>query len=124
VETCNDVRREITVPNFNILLPNDTWQLATSQDRGAKQILYLLTSKQTLFFLSFYKLLLGAMSIPTTHPCRLLNIPRELRDEIYAYYLTEDEGYRHHPETNTLRCFDGKPIDLALMYCCKQIAQK
>jgi hypothetical protein len=64
------------------------------------------------------------MSAPNTHLCRLLNIPRELRDEIYGYYLMEDEGYHHHPETNTLRCFDCKPIDLALMHCCKQIAQE
>jgi hypothetical protein len=64
------------------------------------------------------------MSTTNTNPCRLLKILQELRDEIYADYLTEDEGYHHYPETNTQRCFDGKPIDLALMYCSKQIAQE
>lgn len=53
--------------------------------------------------------------------CHLLRIPRELRDEIYAYYIG-DEGYHHHPESNTLLCDDGTPIDLELVLTCKQFA--
>jgi hypothetical protein len=53
--------------------------------------------------------------------CHLLRIPQELRDEIYVYYLG-DEGYHHPPETNTLRHKDGKAIDIALVFTCKQVA--
>jgi hypothetical protein len=60
-------------------------------------------------------------STPTS---RLLALPWELRDEIYAYTLFEAEGYHHKPVTSKLRLVNGEAIDLALMYVCKQIAEK
>jgi hypothetical protein len=63
------------------------------------------------------------MSTPTS-TCHLLNLPRELRNEIYRYYLHQDEGYYRNPRTDKLRQADGGPIDLALSYTCKQIASE
>jgi len=62
---------------------------------------------------------MAASKLPT---CHLLRIPRELRDEIYNYCLTSDEGYHYHAETNTLRYPDGTAINLGLMRTCKQVA--
>lgn len=53
---------------------------------------------------------------------QLLQLPRELRDEIYRYYLKEDDGYAYVPHTGRLRCADGRHIDLSLVYTCKMIA--
>lgn len=61
-----------------------------------------------------------AASQPQT--CHLLRMPRELRDEIYTHYFIGDDGYHHHPDTNTLRYLDGTAIDVALLYTCKQVA--
>lgn len=51
--------------------------------------------------------------------CRM---PPELRQEIYTHYVREPQGYLHNPETNKLRTADKQPVDLNLMYTCKQIA--
>ncbi|RYN76960.1 hypothetical protein AA0117_g5276 [Alternaria alternata] len=61
------------------------------------------------------------MSTSQPPKCYLLRIPRELRDAIYAYYLSDD-GYYHQPESNTLRHADRSAIDLALTLSCKQVA--
>ena len=53
---------------------------------------------------------------------RLLSLPRELRDEIYTYYLQEPGGYVHSPSTNKLRCSNGQVIDFSLMWICKMVA--
>lgn len=58
---------------------------------------------------------------PKTRP-HLLLLPRELRDEIYYHYLKEGDGYVHVPQSNRLRCSDGRLIDFSLMYTCKVIA--
>jgi len=55
---------------------------------------------------------------------RLLSLPRELRDEIYTYYLQEPGGYVHSPSTNKLRCYDGQIIDFSLMWTCKMVASE
>jgi hypothetical protein len=49
-------------------------------------------------------------------------LPRELRDEVYAYYVSEEGGYVQEPTTRKLRTFHGKAIDLALNLTCKRIA--
>jgi hypothetical protein len=54
----------------------------------------------------------------------LFNLPRELRDDIYSYYFQESHGYIHTPQPNKLRCFNGQPIDLALRYTRKAIAEE
>ncbi|CAA9959657.1 hypothetical protein CFE70_003106 [Pyrenophora teres f. teres 0-1] len=51
---------------------------------------------------------------------RLLQLPRELRDEIY-YYLMDAAGYNYNSITGKLRAADDKPIDLALMLVYKDI---
>jgi hypothetical protein len=60
--------------------------------------------------------------------CRLLELPRELRDEIYAYYLATDpdgdDAYVFNFESNKLRRADKQPIDLRLTYKCKTIAKE
>ena len=60
------------------------------------------------------------MSVLQPPTCHFLRIPRELRNEIYAYYLN-CEGYHHHPESDTLQYIDGTAIDLALLFTCKQV---
>ena len=52
---------------------------------------------------------------------RFLSIPRELRDIIYRYYLSEDNGYQFDFESRKLRA-SNRPIDLALMYTSRQVA--
>jgi len=54
----------------------------------------------------------------------LLALPRELRDFIYEYYirLSGPDGYVYDFEANKLRTSDKKPIDLSLMYTCRQVA--
>ncbi|KAF2735547.1 hypothetical protein EJ04DRAFT_192589 [Polyplosphaeria fusca] len=49
----------------------------------------------------------------------LFLLPRELRDEIYHWYVFEPEGYFHDFESNKLRCPHGRPIDLSLQYICR-----
>ena len=55
---------------------------------------------------------------------RLLSLPRELRDEIYTYYLQEPGGYAHSPTTNKLRCSNAQIIDFSLMWTCKMVASE
>jgi hypothetical protein len=58
--------------------------------------------------------------------CYLLDLPRELRDDIYAWYLLadsdRDDAYVYNFETNKLRRADKQSIDLGLMYTCKTVA--
>ena len=55
---------------------------------------------------------------------RLLSLPRELRDEIYVYYLQEPGGYVHSPTTNQLRCCNGQTIDFSLLRTCRSVANE
>jgi hypothetical protein len=55
---------------------------------------------------------------------RFLQLPRELRDEIYAHYLWEETGYVHVAKTNKLQRADGRPIDLALIRTCRLVAEE
>src|SRR5690349_1525532 len=52
---------------------------------------------------------------------RLLTLPRELREEIYAAYLFASDGYSYDFDAGKLRMADGQPIDLALMYTCRRV---
>lgn len=61
------------------------------------------------------------MSTSQPPKCYFLRMPRELRDAIYTYYLSDD-GYYHQPESNTLRHADRSAINLALTLTCKQVA--
>ncbi|CAI6338881.1 unnamed protein product [Periconia digitata] len=54
----------------------------------------------------------------------LFRLPRELRDEIYAYHVYEHDGYFHSFASGKLSCSDQRPIDLDLMFTCKAIAQE
>ncbi|KAL6151812.1 hypothetical protein ACJQWK_10288 [Exserohilum turcicum] len=50
-----------------------------------------------------------------------LRLPRELRDLIYDYYFKIDGGYTHDFESNKLSRADGLPIDLSLIFVCRQL---
>jgi len=52
----------------------------------------------------------------------LFRLPRELRDEIYGYYLREQNGYIFSLSAQKLRQSNGLPIELALGYTCKRVA--
>jgi hypothetical protein len=51
-----------------------------------------------------------------------LGLPRELRDLIYGHYLRTESGYRYNFDRNALTQYDGTPINLEIMYVCRQIA--
>lgn len=82
---------------------------------------YILTLILDLKYLHPHSRQFHTMSTSQPPKCYLLRIPRELRDAIYAYYLSDD-GYYHQPESNTLRHADRSAIDLALTLSCKQVA--
>ena len=55
-------------------------------------------------------------------PCFFFELPRELRDPVYWYYLKEDGGYSFHHQSGTIRTSNSQPVDLALVYTCKSTA--
>jgi len=52
----------------------------------------------------------------------LFRIPRELRDEIYAYYSHEDDGLLYDFPSRRLRFVNGRGLELS--YTCKAIAEE
>jgi len=56
------------------------------------------------------------------HQCPLFKLPRELRDEIYAYYTYEKDGYRYDRAIGRLRPASNR--ELHLVYSCKAIADE
>ena len=52
----------------------------------------------------------------------LFRIPRELRDEIYAYYAHEDDGLLYNYASRSLRFVNGRELDLSVT--CKAIAEE
>jgi len=52
----------------------------------------------------------------------LFRLPRELRDQIYGYYLLCDTGLKYDFDKNKLTRADGEHIDLSLTYACRQAA--
>ena len=52
----------------------------------------------------------------------LFHLPRELRDLIYEFYVTQREPLRYFPDDAKLRTCNGDAIDLNLTYVCKQAA--
>jgi hypothetical protein len=65
---------------------------------------------------------------PDPYACQIqspfFRIPRELRDEIYEYYVLERHGYHHHLSTGKLSLANSAPIDLRLTHICRAIAQE
>jgi hypothetical protein len=49
---------------------------------------------------------------------------RELRDEVYHYYVEEKNGYEHNAKTGTLRAVPNNAVDISLSYTCKRIAEE
>lgn len=58
------------------------------------------------------------MSISLQPQSRFFSLPRELRDEIYRYYIYQEDGYHHWPDTNKLLS-----TDLACSYTYKAGAE-
>lgn len=57
-------------------------------------------------------------------PGSLLTLPYELRYDIYKHYFTLDNGYAFQPGPGKLASSEGQPLDLALMYTCRLIAEE
>ncbi|CAN9167452.1 unnamed protein product [Alternaria sp. RS040] len=53
---------------------------------------------------------------------RLLQLPRELRDVIYAYYFRGEGGFVYDFAANKIRRADGYPIELSLVLTCRHVA--
>ncbi|KAF2649693.1 hypothetical protein K491DRAFT_762222 [Lophiostoma macrostomum CBS 122681] len=53
---------------------------------------------------------------------RFLGLPRELRDIIYQYYVLEDGGYIFNPDSRKLEAPGNRPISMALMFTCRNVA--
>ena len=54
---------------------------------------------------------------------RLLQLPREMRDQIYDEYLWTDEGYSYDFDAGKLRALDPEQrIEFNFMYVCRQVA--
>lgn len=54
----------------------------------------------------------------------LLDLPRELRDLIYKFYITTEGGYIYNHRTGKFRHADDHLIDLSLSLTCKQVANE
>lgn len=52
------------------------------------------------------------------------SLPRELRDTIHHHYVFEFDGYHFNFTSSKLQTSTNRPIDLALIYTCKQVATK
>ncbi|KAL4727798.1 hypothetical protein ACLX1H_004487 [Fusarium chlamydosporum] len=57
-------------------------------------------------------------------PSPFLSLPWELRHKIYREYFTIDNGYAFQPGPGKLAAFNGKPLDLSLVYTCRFIASE
>ena len=55
---------------------------------------------------------------------RILDLPLELREQIYHHYFKADGGYVYDGTTDTLTQIDGKPVDIALRYACRSVAHE
>jgi hypothetical protein len=58
---------------------------------------------------------------PRTH---LLGLPREVRDLVYDFYFTLPGGYMFHFESKKLQDDEYQPLNLFLLYSCRQIASE
>jgi hypothetical protein len=66
---------------------------------------------------------LGTMSQFTTLQSRFLQLPREIRDEIYRYYVYIPAGYFQIGDSTRLCTKAGEtPTNLSLLLSCKQVA--
>ncbi|CAG1970339.1 unnamed protein product [Fusarium graminearum] len=50
------------------------------------------------------------------------SLPGELRDRVYRHYFEVDGGYVHDAESDTLKTVDNRPVNLSLLYTCRDIA--
>ncbi|KAJ4142818.1 hypothetical protein NW754_010257 [Fusarium falciforme] len=57
-------------------------------------------------------------------PASIFTLPYELRYEIYKHYFTLDDGYAFQPGPGKLATSDRRPLDLALMYTCRLMAEE
>jgi hypothetical protein len=48
-------------------------------------------------------------------------LPRELRDMVYDYYVSEKDGYHLRYETGKLNLANGSHINFDFAYTCKRI---
>jgi hypothetical protein len=65
-----------------------------------------------------------AADILDQHESPFFLLPRELRDEVYHYYVEEKKGYEYNATTVTLRAVPNNAVDISLSYTCKRIAEE
>ncbi|KAF5541723.1 hypothetical protein FMEXI_7831 [Fusarium mexicanum] len=67
---------------------------------------------------------LAARTLDTMAPRSFVSLPCELRHMIYKYYLTTEQGYHFNAASRKLTTAHGEPIDLALIYTCRFVAEE
>ncbi|CAE7020516.1 hypothetical protein PTNB73_10163 [Pyrenophora teres f. teres] len=63
-------------------------------------------------------------SLTSNHKPGFFKISRELRDKIYLYYFTLDNGYTYNHESKQLRSTNEEPYPLALSSVSRQVRQE
>ncbi|KAL2677376.1 hypothetical protein Neosp_011146 [[Neocosmospora] mangrovei] len=54
----------------------------------------------------------------------LITLPPEIREKIFHYYFKVDGGYIFNGDSEKLTTADNNPIDLALIYTCRSVANE
>ncbi|KAJ4253396.1 hypothetical protein NW762_010553 [Fusarium torreyae] len=54
----------------------------------------------------------------------ILNLPVELREQIFQHYFKVDGGYIYNAESDKLLNADNSPVNLSLMYTCRSVAKE
>ncbi|KAF5234298.1 hypothetical protein FANTH_12189 [Fusarium anthophilum] len=67
---------------------------------------------------------LAARTLDTMAPRSFVSLPCELRRMIYKCYFTTEQGYHFNATSRKLTTAHGEPIDLALIYTCRLIAEE
>ncbi|KAJ4135312.1 hypothetical protein NW768_004938 [Fusarium equiseti] len=67
---------------------------------------------------------MSSNKISTASRIGLLSLPLEIREQIYHHYFEVEGGYIYDSATETLTQIDGKPVDVALRYACRSIADE
>ena len=62
--------------------------------------------------------------ITDQHQSLFFRFPRELRDEVYYYYVWEEQRYSHRTTSETLRATNGDAVRISLQCTCKRIAKE
>lgn len=91
-------------------------------------LLCFFTSHLRLQSILLFSFAMGTLNRPNPYIAQyrspLFRLPRELRDNIYAYYAHVEDGYHHNVDTGKLSPANREPIDLDLIYSCRAVADE